>query len=270
MLKRYLLSSVAFAPPGEGAAGDTPEDERIEVAADDDETVTDPVEGAEGDEADGEGEPDGEGDDAEGAGDGEPDGDEPPAAARGNRQMGELRAERRRLAEENAALTRQLDEVRRQPVHQQPTETPQARADRLALMSPEERIREEVQESLARNERNTATMVAQLRDQSDRNDFNAEIERSPLAKKFAGRVEQELANIRTRGQDLPRKVILAQLVGLQVLSQKGKPNPARNERQRQQQSRPANGRGDVPADRGARRGTGTVEDIERRFGDVPI
>src|SRR5260221_13381794 len=51
MFRKYLLSSVARFPQDD-AGGDTPEDERIEVADDDDETVADPVEAADDDGAD--------------------------------------------------------------------------------------------------------------------------------------------------------------------------------------------------------------------------
>ncbi len=268
MFRKYLLSSVARFPQDD-AGGDTPEDERIEVADDDDETVADPVEAADDDGADDTTETadaDAEdGDAADDADSGDAD-DAPPQ--RGSRQFGELRAERRRLAEENARLTRQLDDVRRQPI--QPAETPQQKADRLAVLTPEERIREEMRESLDRNERNTQAVIFRLSDQSDKNAFDSEVERNPLARKLANRVEQELANIRTKGQDLPRKVILAQLVGLQVLSQQGKAKPAAQQRRRAQETRPANGRGDAPSGRRERRGGDTAADLERRFGDVPI
>lgn len=271
LFKKYLLSSVAFAPPDDppGEADETPEDERIEVDETDDETPHDP-EGETEDEAEGAD----DGDEQDGADDADPGaaGGERPAT-RGDRQVATLRAERRRLADENARITRELDDMRRgrqQPVVQQAVETPQQRADRFALMSGEDRIREEMREALDRNERNTQQLMGQMLDQSDQASFTASAASNPLARKLGPEVERRLADLRSRGQNLPRNVVLTYLIGEKVLAQRAKEKPGASQRRRQQDTRPARGGSDVGQSRQERRAPGSADDYEKRFGDVPI
>lgn len=270
-LKKYLLSTaMRFSPPDEG--GGTPEDERIpEPDLDDDETVTDPV--GETDEGDDEGDDGGdEQDEAAAAG-----GAEPPARqSRGDRQFAELRRQARERAEENARLTREMAELRgqltatRQP--QQVAETPQQRAERLALMSPEERADVIVSERLAAHEARQAQLTNQLLDQSDRATFEASAAANPLLKKLAPEVERKRQELYQRdGQLVPRATIATFLIGERVLAQQGKGKPAAQQRRRSQETRPSNGRGDVAPNRSQRRSSGDpVADMEARFGDIQI
>lgn len=266
MLKRYLLSSAAaFAPPDDqGAPGPDADDDRIEVDLDDDEAVTDPVDEPEGDNAE---------DDQTLGTDGE-DGEQPPERqpSRGDRRITALTERTRRLAEENARVTRELEELRRRPAAPQlPVETPAQRAERLALMSPEERMEERLNEALNRNQQQTQQLTSQLMDQSDRTSFDARTAANPLFKKIATDVERELAALRARGENLPRETIATYLIGQRVLAQQGKAKPGAQQRRRAQESRPTNGRGDVAGDRRERRSGGdSAADIERRYGDVPI
>ena len=268
-MKKYLLSSVAmFAPPDDGAGG-TPEDERIpEPTIDDDETVTDPQ--GESDDA---GDDQGDDDQGDDQGDDDEGGEEPPARpSRGDRAIGALRAENRRLAEENARNTRAIEELRRAPPQpQQPLETPSQRAERLALLSPEERTQVVVDEALQRHSVQQTQLTNQLLDQSDRAAFEARATTNPLFRKLANEVERELATLRSKGQNLDRASIATFLIGKRVVEQQGKGKPAARQRRQAQEARPTNGRGDVGPDRQNRRGSSDpVADMERRFGDVPI
>lgn len=268
MLKKYLLSSVAFRPDDEAGAGGTPEDERIPVDLTDDEDAGDPVDEP-GDEAE-----DDAPDDA-----GEDEGEVAAApeqrqqVSRRERQVSELRRARQELAEQNATLTRQLEELRRNPPQPQQYEDPRAEAERLALMSPEDRIQYTVDKSLQRHAQQQQIITNQLLDQSDRAAFEARAVNNPIAKKLAPEVERRLGELRSRGQNLPRDVVLTYIVGEKALAQmgKGKDKTAVRERQRQQQARPANGRGDTSGDRRARRsGDSDVAALERRLENVPI
>ena len=270
--KKYLLWTVATFAPRDPPAGDSPDgDERIEEPTlDDDETVTDPVEGED------EGDDDQDDDDADqdaGAG-----GEEPPERpTRGNRQVGELRKVARERAEENAKLTREMAEMRgrldalsRQPLA--PVETAAQRAERMALLSPEERAMEMVNESLQRHERNQQQLTNNLLDQSDRSAFEARSADVPLLKKLAPEVERVRQTIMQRdGSLISRMDVATYLIGQKVLEQRGKGKPAAQVRRRQQQARPAAGRGDVASPRRERgRGGDTVAAFEDKFGDVPI
>lgn len=269
-MKQYFLSSTAaFAAPDTPTE---PDDDRIpEPTLDDDATVTDPVGETDEDEP--------QDDDA----DDEPDsddagGDEPAERqTRGQRQYGELRRVARERAEENARLTREmaemrgrLDAIQRQPAA--PVETPQQRAERFALMSPEERAMEMVNESLQRHERNQQALTNQLLDQSDRTAFEAHASTTPLLRKMAPEIERVRQTIMQRdGGNLSRMDVAKYLIGQRVLEQQGKGKPAAQQRRRQQQARPANGRGDAPSQRRERGRTGdAVADFENKYGDVSI
>ena len=265
MFKKYLLTStVAFAPPDEGSGGPDGDERIPEPTLDDDEAVTDPVDESETDDQD-------EDADVEASGEDDDEGGEQPPARqpRGDRQMGALRAQNRQLADEQARLTRQLDELRRNPPQQQVVETPQQRADRLALMSPEDRIQATVDEALQHHQQQTAQLQNQLMDQSDSAAFQSQTAINPLLKKLAPEVERRLADLRSRGQNLSRAVVATYLIGERVLAQQGKAKPAAQQRRRQQNARPVNAGGDVQGRR-ARQTGNTAADIEARFGDVPI
>lgn len=267
MFKKYLLSSAAmFAPPDVPGATPGPdnEDERIEVDLDDDEVVQDPIDEPEAElDADAD-DPDADDDDG---------GEQPPARqpSRGDRQVGALRAENRRIAEENARITRQLDELRRSPpAPVAAVETPAQRAERFALMSPDERTEAIVSEALQRNQQQNQQLTSQIMDQSDSVAFQAQTAVNPLLKKLAPEVELRLADLRSKGQNLPRSVVATYLIGERVMAQQGKAKPGAQQRRRAQDTRPANGRGDVSGERRRQRGGNSAADMERDFGDVPI
>ena len=272
-LKKYLLSTAVryAAPNDEGTpnAGD-----RIpEPDLDDDEAVTDPV----GETDEGEDDDQGASDDDDQEDDGELAAGEPERPTRGNRQVGELRRVARERAEENARLTRDMAEMRgrldalsRQPAA--PVETAAQRAERMALMSPEERAMEMVNESLQRHERNQAQLTNQLLDQSDRSAFEARMAATPLLRKLSGEVERTRQTIMQRdGTIISRMDVATYLIGQKVLQQQGKGKPAAQQRRRQQEARPTNPRGDVTAERRERRrGGDEVTRFEEKFGDVSI
>lgn len=266
---RHLMSTSALRAPNDppGGGGESPDDERIEVDLDDDEISTDPTGETEG-EGDGE-------DDELAADDGADDGAggaEPPARQpRGDRQFGELRRQAREAAEQAARVTRELEEMRAEVARyrQPPAETPQQRAERLALMSPEERAMEMVNEALERNNQQQQALTAQLMDQSDRSTFEARAAVNPLFKKLAPEVERELANLRAKGQSLPRETIAIYLIGQRVVAQQSKAKPGAKPGRTKHTARPLAPQGDAGGSR--RRGEpNSAADFESRFGDVPI
>ena len=272
-LKKYLLSTaVRYAAPNDEGTPDA--GDRIpEPDLDDDEAVTDPV----GETDEGEDDDQGASDDDDQEDDGELAAGEPERPTRGNRQVGELRRVARERAEENARLTRDMAEMRgrldalsRQPAA--PVETAAQRAERMALMSPEERAMEMVNESLQRHERNQAQLTNQLLDQSDRSAFEARMAATPLLRKLSGEVERTRQTIMQRdGTIISRMDVATYLIGQKVLQQQGKGKPAAQQRRRQQEARPTNPRGDVTAERRERRrGGDEVTRFEEKFGDVSI
>ena len=278
-IRNYLLSSTAlFAPQDDrGAAGG--EDETIPVPKldGDDPDATDP-DATDPPDADNPDDADSEADDEPDEPD-DPDAnpDEPPARQpRGERQFGELRKTARETARQNAELTRQMAELRGELTamrqQTQPVESAQQRADRLALLSPEERMQEMVNESLAVHSRNTQQLQAQLLDQGDKASFDAQCVANPLLKKLSGQIEREIMGMRSNGRPVPpRTVIAAYLIGQKVLEQQGERNPARQQRRAAQRTRPLNPGSNAGAQRQRRGGApATAEDYESQFGDVSI
>ena len=274
---RLLSSTAVLSPPNEGAGGsDGGELPELELGEEGEEGDGEEGNGAEEGAEDGDSEGD-EGDDNEGEQDGEDAGDEgeQPAPRRGDRSVGALRADRRRLAEENATLTRQLDELRRNPPQnqQQPIqETPAQRAERFALMSPAEQAQAVVDEALGRHAAQTNAVMRQLSDNSDKMSFEAVAAVNPLARKLQPDVERRLADLRSRNQDLPRQVVLTYLLGERLLAQQGKgKKPAAQQRREAERVRVPRGGSDVQADRGGRRGgNNSIEAMERAIGDRNI
>jgi len=280
MFKRHLLSSAAyFAPRAEGSgADDIPDDERLPVdLSDDDETPHDPEDEPAGEDTGGgaNDDEDAEDDDQHGTDDQDavaPVDDQQPRT-RGERQYAELRRQRREDAQRIAELTRQIDDIRRNPVQSQaPAETPAQRAERLALMSPEERAQEMVTSALAQHEQRTTQLTNQLLDQGDRTAFDAKASVNPIYKKLGPEIERRLAEMRTRGQNLPRNVIATYLIGERAEAQllAGKKRPDAERRRQAQHTRPVNSGGDVQPDRRQRRGDGSVAAFERHHGDELI
>lgn len=281
LFRKYLLSTGATfaAPDGPNpGGGEDPEggaDEQLELQDDDD--GPDDTPGEDGDD------PEDAGDDpddvaARGTDDAGEAGDKLRQQSRGNRQMGELRRQGRERADENARLTRELAEMRgRMDVLQNqqrpPQETAQQRADRMALLSPEERAMEMVNETLQRHDQNQRALNAQLLEQSDRADFSSRCASNPLFKKLETAVERRRNEMVQREGNAPaRWVIATYLLGERILAQQTPGKKGATTRRQQQEARPVRSGGDVAAPR-QRRGAaapGSVEDFEARFGDVLI
>jgi hypothetical protein len=259
MMFNGFLPSMTLAPEDGSGTGD-PVEPQLDL--EDDETSDDPTQ-----EDDTEGV---ESEDEQGA-DESSETAPPPPQSRGDRSIGELRKRARETAETNARLTRELDDLRRQvsrPAYQ-PQETPQQRADRLSLLSPEDRVLTIAREEHQAFAQQQAFVNAQLLDNSDRAAFEARAARNPLAQRLAGEVERRLADMRARGERLPsREVIFTYLVGERTLANQGKANTKAAANRQRQTARPANSQGDIRPAR-TRQPT-TAEDFESRFGDVPI
>lgn len=282
LFKKYLLSSVALFGPNDlpnGGGGDDQggddqggtDTENIDVDLDTDDLGDDQDDDQDGDD---------QGDDGEGDDQGDDQGQQASGRqpSRGDRQIGELRRTARETARQNAELTRQLAEMRgelagiRQST-QQPGETPQQRAERLALMSPEERIQEMVNEALATNQRNTQQLQATLVDQGDKNNFDAQCATNKILKRIAPQVERELQSLRQQGRTAPpRNVIAAYLIGQRVLEQQNSGGRRGERRGQEHRARPVRPGSDAGAGARPRRGGApqSAEDYERDFGDVQI
>ena len=250
-----------------------PEDNELDLT--DDELITDPV-----DEPGPEDEPEPEDELDE---DGEPaesqetapvadDGGSRRSPSRSGRQIATLREGRRQQNEELAQLRREIAELRQgrqQPAQQQ--EDPRVEQERLALMSPEERMEYRVDRSLRYHQQQTSQMVFNLQAQQDKAAWDSRTGNDKLRSKLAADVEREYAACIARGQYLPRENIYTYLVGQRFIANRGKSDKA-TRRVERERVRPFSGRGDVVQERrsSGRGAVRTTEDFERRFGNEQI
>jgi len=255
-------------------ADDTPQDDELDLT--DDELDTDPARQPTEDDDDAAGGAD-ENDDV----DDEPEPEdasgsqEPPAprqpASRAGRTVAALRADRRRQNEELAALRREMAELRQTrqqaPVQQ---EDPRVEQERLALMSPEERMEYRLARSLQAHQQQTSAMVFNMQTAQDKAAWDARTAGDKLRSKLAADVEREYQACIARGQYLPRENIYIYLVGQRFIANRGKGDGKAARRVERERVRPASGRGDVAQERRASRGSGTTADFERRHGDMQI
>lgn len=211
----------------------------------------DPVDDADSDE------PDDDGEVVE-AGEGADEVAEEPTRQRGRRpsraeaRITALARERDELRERMARLEAQTEERLRQQASPQRQEDPRERAARMALMTPEERTEFRLAEAEQRNARTMQEMQFQHADALDRTTFEMRAAADPIVKKYAAEVEQRLTQLRAQGQNVSRQALLAFIVGEKALAKRGNQNlQAKGQRQiARQQARPVNGKGDVAPQRG--------------------
>lgn len=268
-LKKYLMTTAAFAPPGEGNGGGEGDDQHGE---DQD------LEGQESDE----GLEDGEQDASLREGEDETEGEEGDAgqvddqpARRPNRAQSRIQSLTSRVAEETAArqrIERELQELRadsQRRTQQSQQESPEARAARRALMEPMEIMREDLRESEQRTQALLHQQMLQTQEANDRLQYNTILRDAPHLKKYDAEVEKIRLEQQARGQFVPREVLLDLAIGRAArASATSKAPKARQEGQRriaQQRTQPTRAGGDTATQRG-RQG----DSVEKRLENVPI
>lgn len=186
--------------------------------------------------------------------------------SRGEQRQQRLANELREARQREVDLNRRLDLALTARTQPQPQgETSDARAQRLALLTPEERIREELQET--RREIGVALQRQQFttQDGTDRAAFQAKATVDPLYKKWEPKVEAELAVLRSKGQNVSREDLMYHMVGKAMMeargTAKGTQRAAGAQRVRQQTTRAGNSGSDVQAQRRDNRGNS----LERRL-----
>lgn len=200
----------------------------------------------------------------------QPTRDEPPARqqTRGENRFQTLRNDNQRLDRELAETRRRLDEITRTIARPQ-GETPEQRAQRHALMTPQEIMSETLRESEGRMAQQIQHLQFQNLDTADRTAFQAKAAVDPLYAKWGPKVEGKLAEMRSKGQSAEREVILKFLIGEAALERRGTREGRREvaqaaQRVRGQRVRPSNSGSDTAADR---RQQGS---LERRLENVQI
>ena len=198
---------------------------------------------------------------------------EPPVVAQPSRRdtrIQTLADEARQAKQELAETRRRLDDLSRQMTQPRPpSESPEQRAARFALMTPQEQMSETLRES----EQRTAVLVQQVQMQSsdaaDRAAFQSRAVVDPLYAKWGPKVEGKLAELRARGTNLEREVLLKFMIGEAALERRGSTAGKAEVKQAQkrvasQRTRPASSGSDTAPQRRQQ------QTLERRLEDVQI
>ena len=195
---------------------------------------------------------------------------QPRQVPRSETRIRTLVEENRRKDTELADFRRRLDELTRQVAQPAPQrETPEQRAARFAVMTPQEQISESLRESEARWEQRMQGMQLQTAETADRTAFQAKCTVDPLYAKWAPKVEGKLAELRTRGSNVEREVLLKFLIGEAALERRSSKEGKREvkeaaQRVTAQRVRTGNSGSDTPAQR--RQNTS----LERRLENLNI
>ena len=266
MLKRFLNSTAAFAPPGEGTGPDDPELEGEDHGEiEDGESLEADEEAGDAGAEDGEGQEEGEGEEV---------GEQPARKPnRANARIQTLRDEVKAAREKADRSEREIQELRaesRQRAQQAQQESPEARASRRALMAPEEVMREDLRESEGRTARLLQQHAMETREREDRRAYDDVLRENPKFAKFKDEVERIRKEQEANGNFVSREVILDLTIGraARAAAKSGAPTKQVAAAQRRvagATTRPPAGKGDVTGSRG-RQG----DSLEKRLENVQI
>jgi hypothetical protein len=198
---------------------------------------------------------------------------EPPVDRQPSRRDTRIQAlaeEARQAKADLAETRRRLDDISRQmtqPATQR--ESSEQRAARFALMTPQEQMGESLRESEQRTQALVQQVQAQSFDAADRAAFHAKAVVDPLYAKWGPKVEGKLAELRARGNNIERDVLLKFMIGEAALEKRGSKEGKQEVRQAKQRvanqrTKPANSGSDTGSQR---RQQSTVE---RRLENVQI
>lgn len=223
-----------------------------------------------------------EGDEPEEQGDDQQEQEQPPIAAqeqaveqvqrpsRRDTRIQSLVESNRQKDTELADFRRRLDELTRQVVQpRQQGESPEQRAARFAVMTPQEQMQETLREAEQRFTGQLSQMQMQNAEMADRTAFQAQCAVNPLYAKYAPKVEGKIAELRSQGVNANREAVLRFIIGdaalSRVASKEGKREVAQaQQRIRRATTRPSNSGSDTAATR--RQG----ESLERRLENLNI
>jgi hypothetical protein len=177
----------------------------------------------------------------------------------------QVRERDRQLADTN----RRIDELIRQRQPEQRGETPEQRAARFAIMTPQEQIAETLRESEQRHAVQLQNVQQQMLDTADRTAFSSKAAVDPLYARWAPKVEGKLAELRAKGNNVEREVLLKFLIGEAALERRTGKEGKREvrlaaQRVNRQRTRPGNSGSDTQAERRER------STAERRLENVQI
>lgn len=195
------------------------------------------------------------------------------APSRGERRFQALTRENRETRERAERLEREIQEIRQAGTQRTQQESEAVRAERLALMDPDERTNYLVAEVNQRTNGEIARLRFEMADREDRADFRALCSSDPVMAKLKDKVEETLAAERRAGRAGPNRETIATFLLGQMARERGAKaagkQSAQAGRQRERQAaKPGGGRSDA-----GRGGAGPANDRAaraKRLADLPI
>jgi hypothetical protein len=190
--------------------------------------------------------------------------------SRGENRIQTLRNELKERDARLAEMNRRIDTLVSTQAPARPMgETPEQRAQRFALMTPQEQIAETLRESEQRHAALLNAMQMQMLDTADRTAFQSKAAVDPLYGRWAPKVEGKLAELRAKGQNVDREVLLKFMIGEAALERRSSKEGRTEVRQAQrrvqaQRTRPTNSGSDTQAQRR------TGSSVERRLENMQI
>jgi hypothetical protein len=188
-------------------------------------------------------------------GEGEGDGQGARAQQKEVKSRGENRfqtiANRAKAAEERATrLEQEFAQFRQQNGSQDEAVRRQREAERYALLSPEEQMREDIRRADERNTQQLRQIQFQLQEQQDINNFNTIVNGSNgRFNKYKEAVENQVKLLRAQGSTIPRELVLDYMIGKEVrekgLGAASRQAASGKAKIASQKTSPSNNRGDV-------------------------
>lgn len=172
--------------------------------------------------------------------------------SRGERRHQVLSNELQEARKREADLNRRLDALLAGQTKQPSGESPEQRAQRLALLTPEERISETLRESEVNHRREMQGLQFAILDGNDRAAFEAKATVDTLYAKWKPKVEAELAELRAKGQNVDREKLMDYLIGKNARESRKQGDKQRQEargRVNSQRTRPSNSGSDTAPNR---------------------
>lgn len=189
--------------------------------------------------------------------------------SRGERRFSALTEQIRQRDRELAELRGRMDAFLADRQQVQTRESPEQRAQRLALLTPEDRIAETLREDRATFQAQMGHMQLQMADQTDKASFEAKCAVDKVRAKYRDAVEDELAKARREGKSAPRDVVYYYLLGKAVDERRNSPETRQQRRAAarrvaREEVRPRGARSDAPAERRQ------SQSLERRLENMSI
>ena len=180
---------------------------------------------------------------------GEEEGQQAPRRSRATERVLHFREEARAAQQRADDLQRQIAQLQEQVNSRQSSRTAEEEAQRLAMMTPEERVEHYLQIQRREHQSFVQQQQFQTADVNDRATFQSMVRGVPEYEKLAPQVENELAAIRQQfGWNVPRQLVMAALIGIETMKSRDQVGKARAQGQariQKQKVRPAGGASDV-------------------------